>query len=129
IEMADKTGEGRSAAATASASAAQRLKIQTDLGTALMWSRGQGAEESKAAFIRARELATAIDNATERFTIYHGLGSATSCAASWGWHGRLPRHFCARLNAERGRRSVGLAAAYWEPRASGRVISSRRKRI
>jgi hypothetical protein len=34
---------------------------------------------------------------------------------------------CARLNAERGRRSVGLAAAYWDSRASGRVISSRRK--
>jgi predicted ATPase len=39
IEMADKTGEGRSAAATASASANQRLKLQTDLGKALMWSR------------------------------------------------------------------------------------------
>jgi hypothetical protein len=67
--------------------------------------------ESKAAFIRARELAAAIDNATERFTIYYG-----------------PRRFCARLNGAHGRRSVGLAAAYWEPRASGRVISSRRKR-
>ena len=59
IEMADKAGEGRSAAATASASANQRLKLQTDLGKALMWSRGFGAEESKAAFIRARELAAA----------------------------------------------------------------------
>jgi predicted ATPase len=73
IEMADKTGEDTSAAATASASAKQRLKIQTDLGKALMWSRGYGSEESKAAFIRARELAAAIDNATERFTIYYGL--------------------------------------------------------
>jgi tetratricopeptide (TPR) repeat protein len=73
IEMADKTGEGAPAAATASASANRRLKLQTDLGTALMWSRGFGAEESKAAFIRARELATAIDNATERFTTYYGL--------------------------------------------------------
>jgi class 3 adenylate cyclase/predicted ATPase len=73
IEMADKTGEGTSAAATASASATQRLKIQTDFGMALMWSRGFGAEESKAAFIRARELAAAIEDATERFTIYQGL--------------------------------------------------------
>jgi class 3 adenylate cyclase/predicted ATPase len=73
IEMADKTGEGRSAVATASGSAAQRLRLQTDLGKALMWSRGFGAEESKAAFIRARELAVAIDNPTERFTIYQGL--------------------------------------------------------
>ncbi len=73
IEMADKTSEGGSAAATASASANQRLKLQTDLGQALMFSRGFGAEESKAAFIRARELAAAIDNPTERFNIYHGL--------------------------------------------------------
>jgi predicted ATPase len=46
IGMADKTGEGTSAAATASVSAAQRLKMQTDLGKALMWSRGFGADES-----------------------------------------------------------------------------------
>jgi hypothetical protein len=38
-----------------------------------MFSQGYSAEESKAAFIRARELAAAIDDATERFTIYHGL--------------------------------------------------------
>src|SRR5215470_15403560 len=73
IEMADKTGEGGSAAATASASANQRLKLQTELGKALMYSRGFGAEESKAAFIRARELAAAMEDTTERFTIYYGL--------------------------------------------------------
>src|SRR5262245_20577 len=56
IEMADKESDGRSAA-TASASASQRLKVQTDFGKALMYSRGFGAAESKAAFIRARELA------------------------------------------------------------------------
>jgi class 3 adenylate cyclase/predicted ATPase len=73
IEMADKTGEGTSAAATASASANQRLKLQTDLGKALMWSRGFETEEWKAAFVRARDLAAAIDNPTERFTVYYGL--------------------------------------------------------
>jgi hypothetical protein len=71
IEMADKTGEGTSTAPTASASANRRLKIQTDLGKALMFSRGFGAEELKAAFIRARELAAAIDNPIERFTAPH----------------------------------------------------------
>jgi predicted ATPase len=74
IEMADKAGEGTSAA---SASANQRLKLQTNFGKALMFSRGYGAEESKAAFIRARELAAAIDDATERFTIYYGLWVST----------------------------------------------------
>jgi class 3 adenylate cyclase/tetratricopeptide (TPR) repeat protein len=73
VEMTDRTGEGGSAAATAAASATQRLKLQTNLAKALMWSRGFGAEESKVAFIRARELVAAIDNATERFTIYYGL--------------------------------------------------------
>ena len=73
IEMADKAGEGASTAATKSASANRRLKLQTDLGKALMFSRGFGADESRAAFIRARELATAIEDATERFTIYQGL--------------------------------------------------------
>jgi predicted ATPase len=57
----------------ATASRQRRLKLQTDFGTALMWSRGYGAEESRAAFIRARELAAAIEDATERFTIYFGL--------------------------------------------------------
>jgi predicted ATPase len=38
-----------------------------------MFSQGYSAEESKAAFIRARELAAAIDDPTERFTIYYGL--------------------------------------------------------
>jgi hypothetical protein len=51
----------------------RRLKLQTDLGTALRWSRGSGAEESMSAFLRARELAAAMDNTTERFTIYQGL--------------------------------------------------------
>jgi hypothetical protein len=73
IEMADKTGEGTSTVATAPASANQRLKIQAYLGKALMFFRGFAADESKAAFIRARELAAAIDDATERFTIYFGL--------------------------------------------------------
>jgi predicted ATPase len=80
IEMADKAGEGTSAATTTSASANQRLKIQTNPGKALMWCRGFGTEESKAAFIRARELAAAIDNTTERLTIYQGL-----------WRGNLVR--------------------------------------
>jgi predicted ATPase len=53
IEMADKTGEGASAAATASVSAAQRLKIQTNLGRALMWSRGFGAESQIAFLLQA----------------------------------------------------------------------------
>ncbi len=75
IEMVDKTHEGalRAAAATATASPSQRLKLQTSYGQAVMLSRGFGAEETRAAFTRAQELAAGIENATERFDTYYGL--------------------------------------------------------
>jgi class 3 adenylate cyclase/predicted ATPase len=104
IEMADKTGDGASAAATASASASQRLKIQTDLGKALMWSRGFGADESKAAFIRARELAAAIDNATERFTTYYGLWVGNTVRGEFGFAREIAETFL--REAERGARAT-----------------------
>ena len=39
----------------------------------MIWSKGFGSEETKAAFLRAQELAAGIDNAAERFTILYGL--------------------------------------------------------
>ena len=42
---------------------AQRLKLQTNYGQAVMWSKGFAAEETKAAFARVGELATEIGNA------------------------------------------------------------------
>jgi hypothetical protein len=102
--MADKAGEGASAAATASASANQRLKLQTDLGRALMYSRGFGAEESKAAFIRARELAAAIDNATERFIIYFGLWIGNILRGELGFAREIAETFL--REAQRGARTT-----------------------
>jgi class 3 adenylate cyclase/predicted ATPase len=99
IEMADKAGE---------ASANQRLKIQTDLGKALMWSRGFGAEESKAAFIRARELAATIDNATERFTIYFGLWSGHLVRGELGFAREIAETL---REAERGARTTERGVA------------------
>jgi predicted ATPase len=120
IEMADKTREGTSVAATASASANQRLKIQTDLAKALMWSRGFGADESKAAFIRARELAAAIEDATERFTIYYGLWATNLARGELGFAREIAETFL--REAERrarttecgfGRRLLG-ATCLWQ---------------
>jgi predicted ATPase len=98
--MTDKAGERASTVATASASANRRLKLQTDLGKALMFSRGFGAEESKAAFIRARELAAAIDDATERFTIYFGLWQSNIARAELGFAREIAETFL--REAERG---------------------------
>jgi class 3 adenylate cyclase/predicted ATPase len=74
IAMADKAEEDvtRGATALATASAGQRLKLQTTYGQALMWSKGFGAAETRAAFARARELAASIQNPGERFLTYNG---------------------------------------------------------
>ncbi len=57
----------------AAASRQRRLKLQTSYGQALFWSKGFGAEETKAAFIRAQELAAGIGDTAERFPTYYGL--------------------------------------------------------
>jgi len=119
IQMADKTGDGRSAAATPSASANQRLELQTNLGKALMWSRGYGAEESKTAFIRARELAAAIDNETERFTIYFGLFTGNLARGELGLAREITEIFLREAEREAritecgvGRRLLGLTCLW-----------------
>jgi predicted ATPase len=75
IEMADKAaGDASTPSLKATiASASQRLKLQTSLGQAMIWSRGFGSNESMTAFARARTLAAGVDNASERFDIYNGL--------------------------------------------------------
>jgi predicted ATPase len=91
----------------AAASRQRRLKLQTDLGKALMFSRGFGAEESKAAFIRARELAVAIDNPTERFTIYYGLWNGNLTRREFGFAREIAETFL--REAERGARTTEVA--------------------
>jgi predicted ATPase len=78
IEMADEAVEGAPRAAAGTTSASQRLRLQTGYGQALLWSKGFAADETKAAFTRAQELAAGIDNnSDERFATYYGqwLGS------------------------------------------------------
>jgi class 3 adenylate cyclase/predicted ATPase len=73
IAMTDKAaGTGEPSAAAATASGGQRLKLQTSLGQAVMFSRGLGAEETKAVFARAQELAAGSEGAAERFVRYYG---------------------------------------------------------
>jgi tetratricopeptide (TPR) repeat protein len=57
---------------TATASRQRRLKLQTSYGQALLWSKGFGAAETKAAFNRAKELGVGTA-AAERFPVYYGL--------------------------------------------------------
>jgi predicted ATPase/class 3 adenylate cyclase len=119
IEMSDKADRGTSAAATASASANQRLKLQTDLGKALMFSRGYAAEESKAAFMCARELAAAIDDPTERFTVYYGLWVGNLVRGELGLAREIAETFLREAERQArttecgvGRRIVGLTCLF-----------------
>ena len=64
-----ETGEVKNAAAARQ----RRLKLQTSYGRAMAWSKGFAAEEAKAAFTRAAELAPGVDDVDERFVAYYGL--------------------------------------------------------
>src|SRR5262245_55673274 len=69
IELADKLAATASSAAPGS----NRLRLQTSLGNALIWAKGHQAPETSAAFARARELASRVEDASERFSAYYGL--------------------------------------------------------
>jgi class 3 adenylate cyclase/predicted ATPase len=69
IELADKP----TATAPSAASGSNRLRLQTSLANALIWAKGHHAPETTAAFARARELASRVEDASERFSVYYGL--------------------------------------------------------
>jgi hypothetical protein len=69
-----------------------------------MYARGFGAEESKTAFIRARELAAAIDNAAERLTTYYGLWVGHMARGELGLAREVAETFL--REAERGARTT-----------------------
>ena len=73
IAMADKAAGADSPRAAGDQTAShRRMKLQTDYGQAVMWSKGFAAEETKAAFARAADLAAKSDDFSERFAAAHG---------------------------------------------------------
>jgi class 3 adenylate cyclase/predicted ATPase len=77
IELADKLA----ATAPNAPPGSNRLRLQTSFGNALVWAKGYPAPETRAAFARARELASRVEDASERFSAYFGLwsGHFTRC--------------------------------------------------
>jgi predicted ATPase len=69
------------ATAPSAASDSSWLRLQTSLGNALIWAKGYQAPETRAAFARARELASQVEDVSERFSAYYGLwvGHLTRC--------------------------------------------------
>ena len=73
IEMANKQAKAASQGAREDEGAStRRMKLQSDYGQAVMWSKGYAAEETKAAFAQAAELAARTQNAPERYAAYYG---------------------------------------------------------
>ena len=74
-----------------SAVLSRRLKLQADYSRAVMWSRGFGADETKAALDRAREIAAAAQDPVERVAAYYGR---------WAWNLMRGEYRSAREIAE-----------------------------
>jgi predicted ATPase len=70
IVMADNGKTEAAQPTTLTGEVNRRLKLQTDYGQAVLWSKGFAAEETKAAFDRARDLAGPTANAGTLFSIY-----------------------------------------------------------
>ena len=94
-----------------------------------MWFRGFGANESKAAFIRARELAEAIDNPTERFTIYYGLFVGNMARGEWGFAPQASPHFSGVSSNKRIKRAENLSEKNRNPPIDGEDRHERPERI
>ena len=113
IEMADKSAVATPRPTVATGSASQRLKLQNSYGRAVMWSKGFGSEETKAAFTRAQQLAVGIDNADELFATYYGLWACSL------YRGELD---VARETAENFRREAEGAARMTEAAVAHRYL-------
>jgi hypothetical protein len=92
---------------TRSAAARQRrLKLQTDYGQAVMWSKGFLADETKVAFARARELTAGADNSAERFIAYYAQWAEQLSQAELGFAQKTAETF--RRQAENEGRATEL---------------------
>ena len=72
IEMADKAGGVPELGSKGALAAGQRVRLQTDYGQAVRYYKGFAADETKAAYARAAELAATSDDFSERFAAADG---------------------------------------------------------
>jgi tetratricopeptide (TPR) repeat protein len=91
-----ETDEVKNAVATRQ----RRLQLQTDYGQALLWSRGFGSEEAKAALDRAQELAAGADSAAARFPAYYGKWLSCSARGEMGLARQIAERFLSEAKVE-----------------------------
>jgi DNA-binding winged helix-turn-helix (wHTH) protein/tetratricopeptide (TPR) repeat protein len=107
IESADSVAPNAAPAVSPSA----RLKLQVAYAQALMWARGHGnaAPETIAAFARAQELLSGLEDGSERFFTFYGL-----------WAGSMSR---GEIASARDQAEAYLSAAEREPGAPQAAVA------
>jgi class 3 adenylate cyclase/predicted ATPase len=108
----------------------RRLRLQTSYGQAMIHARGYSAPETAAAFRRARELTTGIEDPTARFSVYYGLWAGHFVTASWPRCARLQPSSCATSRCARMRlRLLSRTASTARPIGSPEISLRRAVRL
>jgi tetratricopeptide (TPR) repeat protein len=94
----------------------RRLDLQTSYGHALMWGKGYGAEETRAAFARVREFAGPAENPVTRFAAYDAQSLSSHIRGEHAQGREAAEFFLREAEAEgrateagAARRALGLA--------------------
>ena len=120
IEMADKMAQAAHATAT---QGDDRLRLQISYGNALISARGYGAQETTAAFARARELVAQAEDAADRFSAYYGLWVGPLTRGELAPMRRSCRPSCAIASTNQRRRKPASPTALLAQRTGTREIS------
>ena len=110
IEMTEAGDAARPREAAATATASQRLKLQTNYGQALIWSKGYAAEETKTALARVGELARESGNAEAPLDAYFGRWAHNLWRGEFGSARETAESFL--REAERAARPTEAAAGH-----------------
>jgi tetratricopeptide (TPR) repeat protein len=87
----------------------QQLNLQISLGNALIATRGYGAPETQAAFVKARELAGGVENPIERYAIYYGLFIGSLIRGECGGSREIAERFLQETATKPGTGEFGVA--------------------
>jgi tetratricopeptide (TPR) repeat protein len=89
-----------------------RLKLQTDYGQALMWSKGYAADETRAAFTRATELAAKSDDPSEAYVAYFGRWARHFMRGEFQKAGEIAESFLHEAETAKRISAIGAARNY-----------------
>ena len=91
------------------ASHERRVHLQTAYAHAVLWSKGYGADETKAAFERTGDLATGLGLSAERFPAYYGQWAWSMLRGDARAARGIAEGFLRAAEADRGVAEIGVA--------------------